>query len=1043
MKNVVLPWSARWHSSLVALIILAVPAMARAQQATISGRVTTAGTGQPVPYGQVYVVGTTVATTTNAEGQYVLPNVPVGAVEVRVLRVGYQEQKKPITVTAGQHATLDFEMQTVAVQLQDVVTTATGQQRRVELGNSIATLGNINTRVEETPITAATDLLVAKAPGVTILPGTTTGTAGIIHIRGTSSISLGNEPIWIVDGIRFNAGRSGFIQGTSGQQASFLNGLDPETIEDIEIVKGPSAATLYGTDAANGVIVVTTKKGRAGQTRWNFFAERGLVQDRNHYADTYAIWGHTPANPGTQVRCLLQTISAGSCVQDSVTKLNILDTPELTPLMTGNRQSYGMQVSGGSDALRFFVSGDYQSELGPIEMPQHDIDNFQSQGITVRDESIHPELLNGLNLRANLNAALSPKFDLTVNTGFVRTKQRMTFADNSFFSLQYQSMMSPGFTQPGLGVTQLGSRGEELHGNNGYTYGDVMQQTSDQEIQRMLGSISASWRPFSWMQNDATIGMDLLDRRDFTLCRFSECMNQGTIRQGRATSTHGNHRNTTAQVTSNVTWQARDWLNLKTTVGAQYTNVEEDETSASGQQLPPGAVTVGQAAVISNGSNLLPTADKTLGFYVQEQASLHDKLFITVAARTDQNSAFGTNFQNVIYPKASVSWVMSEESFFPELSWLDQFRLRGAYGASGVQPGATASFVTFEAPSVSVPASIGAISGTDTPGLTADDLGNPDLKPERSAEFEAGFEARVFSNRVNIDFTYYNKKTHDALINQAIAPSSSASATSVLRNLGSIQNSGVELLVNAQLIDRENLGVDVTVNGANNKNKVLSLGVDALGNPNPTNGTGAQRDSVGLPINGLFYRPYTYEDLNGDGYITKDEITVDPDFEYVGASIPATTGAVTLGFDLFKRKIRIQGMFDYKGGYKIFDGGRSFQCANNSACPGLSDPNASLEDQAAAIAATATPIKTTYGYVQDGSFWRFRDLSVTFRAPANIANLARAESASLSFGARNLHVWTKFRGTDPEENYGTGDTQSLFASPAPRTYFTLRLNLHY
>jgi TonB-linked SusC/RagA family outer membrane protein len=1036
------PRRIRWHSLLAALALIAAPVMASAQQATISGRVTTVGTGQPVAYGQVYVVGTNIATQTNSEGQYVISNVPAGAAEIRVLRVGFEEQKKPVTVAAGQHLTLDFQLKAVAVQLQEVVTTATGQQRKVELGNSIATLGNINTRVEETPITAATDLLVAKAPGVTVLQGTTTGTGGIIHIRGVNSISLNNDPIWIVDGIRFNAGNSGFIQGGNGQQASFLNGLDPEDIEDIEIVKGPSAATLYGTDAANGVIVVTTKKGRAGETRWNFFGEGGLVQDRNHYADTYAIWGHTPADPNTQVRCLLQTISTGDCIQDSVTTLNILATPGLTPFVTGHRQSYGVQVSGGSEAIRYFISGDYQSELGPIEMPQHDIDNFRSQGITVRDESIHPELLQGLNMRVNLNASLSPKFDIGINTGFVRTKQRMTFADNSFFSLQYQSMMSPGFTQPGLGITQLGSRGEELHGNNGYTYGDVMQQTSNEEIQRMLGSINASWRPFSWMQNDATIGMDLLDRRDFTLCRYHECMNQGTIRLGRASSDHQNNRNLTAQVTSNMSWQAKDWLNLKTTVGAQYTNLESDNTSSNGQQLPPGAVTVGQAAVVS-GSNRLPTADKTLGLYVQEQAALRDKLFLTVAVRTDQNSAFGTNFQRVFYPKASLSWILSEESFFPQISWLNQFRLRSAYGASGVQPGATSSFATFNAPTVNVPANVGDATGEDTPGLRADDLGNPDLKPERSAEFEGGFDARVIDNRVNVEFTYYNKKTHDALIRQVIAPSSSASASSVLRNLGSVENSGVELLVNARLIDAEDFGMDVTVNGSHNTNKVLSLGFDESGNPNPTNGTGSQRDSVGLPINGLFYQPYTYADANGDGYITADEVTVDPDFVYVGSSIPTTTGAVTLGFDLFKRLVRVQGMFDYKGGYKISDGGRSFQCRQSDACPGLSDPNASLEDQAAAVAATATDIKTTYGYVQDGAFWRFRDLSVTFRAPNSIASLAHARSASLSFGARNLHVWTKFRGTDPEENYSTGDTQSLFASPAPRTYFTLRLNLHY
>jgi len=1035
-------WNVCWRSPLAALLLTAVPALASAQHATISGHVTAVGSGQPVSDGRVFVVGTNLVTSTNSQGLYVLTGVPVGTVEVRVLRVGFEAQKKSVAVTAEQHATLDFALKTVAIQLQEIVTTATGEQRRVELGNSIATLDNVNKRVEETPITSATDLLVAKVPGVVILPGNTTGSAGIIHIRGAGSISLNNAPIWIVDGIRFNAGNSGFIQGTNGQQSSFLNGIDPETIADIEIVKGPSAATLYGTDAANGVIVVTTKKGRAGKAVWSSFAEGGLVQDRNHYADTYAIWGHTPANPNLQVRCLLLTISAGSCVQDSVTKLNILATPGLTPFTTGHRQSYGTQVSGGSDAVRYFFSGDFQSEVGPFKMPQHNIDDFRSQGITVREESINPELLQGTNLRANVNAALNPQLDLALNTGFVTTHQRMTFGDNSFFSPQYQSMMSPGFTQAGLGVSQIGSRGENLDGNNGYTYGDIFQQTTQEDIQRLLTSATANWRPLSWMQNNATVGMDLLNQRDFTLCRFQECMNQGTIRLGRVSSTNQNYRNTTAQITSNMPWQAKQWLNLKTTVGAQYTNVEQDNTSSNGQQLPPGAVTVGQAAVIS-GSNLLPTASKTLGVYIQEQASLRDRMFITVAARSDQNSAFGTNFQRVVYPKASLSWILTDESFFPKPRWLNEFRLRSAYGASGVQPGATASFATYGAPTVNIPAAVGGTSGTDTPGLLAAALGNPNLKPERSGEFEAGFESHMFGNRANLDFTYYNRTTHDALINAAIAPSSTASATSVLMNLGSIRNSGLEALLNMQLVQRDNFGWDMTLNGSRNVNKILSLGKNAAGKPNPTIGTGAQRDSVGLPINGFFYQTYTYADLNKDGYITPNEVTVNPKFSYLGPSIPATTGSVTLGFDLFKKKLRVQGMFDYKGGYKIYDGGRAFQCQQSVACPGRSDPNASLEDQAAAIAATSTPIKTTYGYLQDGAFWRFRELSATLPAPHTVAKLVRAQSASLSFGARNLHVWTKFRGTDPEENYGTGDTQSLFASPAPRTYFTLRLNLHY
>jgi TonB-linked SusC/RagA family outer membrane protein len=1042
--NLIRPcWQHRWRSSLAALLAIAMPVAANAQQqASLSGRVTEEA-GQPVAYAQVFLVGTNVVVQTNIAGQYVIPTIRPGTVEVRVLRVGFQEQKKSVAITAGQPATLDFTLHAVAVQLQEVVTTATGQQRRVELGSSIATLGNINQRVEETPVTSMADLLVAKAPGVMVLPGDMTGTAGIIHIRGANSISLNNDPIWIVDGVRFNAGSVGFINGNNGQASSFLNGLDPEDIANIEIVKGPSAATLYGTDAANGVIVVTTKHGRAGPAQWNWFAEGGLVQDRNRYPSSYAIWGHTPADPDTQVRCLLQTISSGACIQDSVTTLNILADPSLTPFGTGHRQAYGMQVSGGSEAIRYFVSGDFQNEVGPIKMPEHDIDTFRAAGIAVRPESIHPEALQSLNLRANVSAAITPKVDLTINTGFVRTKQRISETDNSFFSPQFQALMSPGFTEPGLGITQLGSRGEELHGNNGYTFGDIFQEDAHEEIQRLVGSVTANWRPFTWMQNDATLGLDLANRIDDDICRFEECPDQGLFRQGFASSTHANDRNISAKVASNMSWRAKEWLDLRTTVGADYTNVENDNTNIFGQFLPPGAITASQAAVLAGGGNALPTASKTLGLFVQEQGAINDRLFLTVGVRSDQNSAFGTNFQHVFYPKASVSWIVSDESFFPKLSWLNQLRLRSTYGASGVQPGATASFVTFSSPTVNIPPNIGAASGTDVAGLRTSALGNPDLKPERSAEFEGGFDARVLDSRMNVEFTYYRKQTHDALINQALAPSSSASAGSVLRNLGSIRNSGIEASVNATLIDTKSLGWDVTLVGSHNTNVIVSLGADAQGNPTPTIGTGTQRDSVGLPINGLFYQTYTFADKNGDGFITKDEVTVDPAFSYVGQSIAPDNASLTTGFDLFGRKLRIQGMFDYVGGYKLEDGGARFQCQNGDACGGLSNPNASLADQAAAIAAKVSSTKTRYGYLEDGSFVRFRELSATFRAPNRLTGMLHAQSASLSFGARNLHVWTKYTGSDPEANFSRGDSPSDFASPAPRTYFTLRLNLHY
>jgi TonB-linked SusC/RagA family outer membrane protein len=1018
-------------------------AVAQAQQASISGRVTGAGTAEPLGDVRVTVVGTSIVATTGADGRYTLRNVQAGAVDVRVLRVGFAEHKKSVRVTAGEAATLDFAMLPAVVQLQDVVTTATGEQRRVELGNAISTLGDVGQRVETTPITNMSDLLVGKAPGVNILPGNMTGSAGQIHIRGVNSLSLNNNPIWIVDGVRFNAGSVNVQVG--GTQTTLLNGLDPEEIEDIEIVKGPSAATLYGTDAANGVIVVTTKKGRAGNTRWTWFGEGGLVQDKNKYPTAYAEWGHNAA--GALTRCYNYTTNAG-CTVDSVTSLNVLATPGLTPLATGHRDQYGLQVSGGSEAVRYFVSGDLENELGPVKMPNHDIQTFQTAGIPVRDEWINPEALQRQSIRGNVSMALSPKFDLSFNAGFNKTNQRLPEVDNNFFSIYYQSMMSPGFIGAGLGgVTGVGTRGENLNGNNGYNYGDIMQVYTEEDIQRTLGSVDASWRPFAWMQNEGTVGMDLADRQDPSLCRFNECPDQGTLRQGSVSDQNSNNRNFSAKLVSNSTWQARAWANLKTSVGADYTNIESDNTAASGTNLPPGAQNVG-AAASRVGTNSLDLATKTLGLYVQEQAGLRDRLFLTAAVRTDQNSAFGTNFQRVFYPKLQASWLASDESFFPHFDWLNQFRLRTAYGASGVQPGATSSFQTIATTTVNV-------ANVDRPGLRASALGNPDLKPEKSAELEVGFDTRLFNSRANFEFTYYSKKTTDALIAQPIGPSAAASGgnnnvTTVLRNLGSVANSGIEITLNTSILELRNFGWDLTVTGSHNSNKILSLGVDAHGNPNPTIGTGGTRDSVGLPVNAYFYRPYTFSDLNKDGVITANEVTVGPNVEYRGYSLPRDLVSFQNGFDFFNRKLHISSLIDYKGGSSVFNSSLQFQCQQTPIpCFDASNPNAPLARQARVVAQNllnpnvAGALSTTGGFLENSQFWRLREVSGTIMLPAYLAARARARDMSLTFAARNLKIWTNYTGADPESNFSTGDVQNDFATTSPPRYYIVRLNLHY
>ncbi len=1027
-------------------------------QGTVTGRVTAEGTGQPLAGARVLAIGSSSEATTGDDGKYTLHNVRAGAVQIQALHVGYKAVKATVNVTNGGSATTDFTMSTAVVQLQEVVTTATGDQRRSELGNAISTLGDVGKSVENSEISDPAGLLTAKAPGVIVLPGSTLGGAPNVRVRGVSSISLSNAPIWYVDGVRYATSE---LNSGTDTPFSLLNSLNPEDIEDIEIVKGPSAATLYGTDAANGVIVVTTKRGRAGKARWTWSAEAGNVDDRTNYQDMYANWGHTLADPSSQVRCQLATMAPpgttptdpNQCISDSVTHYNLLEDPTRTFVHMGHRQMGGVQVSGGSDLVRYFVSGSVNNETGPIQMPGFEVNRFESENVAVRNEWFHPLAQTQSNFRANVSAAVSPKFDLTANAGWSKMDNRIEPESDLFISLYYVGMQNYGFKGPGLDKETTDVDGTPLNDYLQYAPGDIMQYTSEQDVQRFTGSFNASWRPLSWMQNEGTIGIDQSNVNFVSLCRVDECPPQdATARTGVVEDDHNGFRNLSAKVTSTSSWNARPWLNLKTTVGGDYTNSENDEVNTFGLTLPPGATTVASAAITS-ASETQPTATKTLGVYIQEQAGFRDRLFLTVAARSDQNSAFGTNFQHVVYPKVSASWLASDEGFFPKFSWLNQFRLRASYGASGVQPGRTAGLVQFRPATVAI-AEHGSTSSDDIPGLTASSPGNSNLKPERSSEFEGGFDTQVLNNRMHIEYTYYNKKTKDALINVPIAASAGASTTQLLENVGSTQNSGHEVQITTQIIDGRHFGWDVTLNGSHNTAIVSDLGIDAsTGLPRILGAGLTTENRAGDPINSQWYRPYTYNDDNGDGILQRSEVHVSPDLVNLGNGIPRDLFSVQSGFDLFSRRLRISTLFDYKGGYNTQDGANNFQCNSPPfTCRETQDPTAPLALQARAIAKTygtkvnGTTYKTGAGYFINGQFWKWREFSAALNLPDRVTSLMHAQNGSnIVFAARNLHLWTSFTGIDPEANAGLNgnETQFEFQTAAAPTYFTLRLNLKY
>jgi hypothetical protein len=298
------------------------------------------------------------------------------------------------------------------------------------------------------------------------------------------------------------------------------------------------------------------------------------------------------------------------------------------------------------------------------------------------------------------------------------------------------------------------------------------------------------------------------------------------------------------------------------------------------------------------------------------------------------------------------------------------------------------------------------------------------------------------------------------LINVNLSPSSAAAQLSPLLNIGSTQGWGHEVQMNAQLVDTRRFGWDVLLTGSHFSNKVVDLGIDpntGVGRIIRTGGSsstgGEVREQAGLPIFAQFYRPYTYNDDNGDGVLQIAEVHVDSAMKNFGYRVPRDIFSIQNGFDLFSRRLRVNMMFDYKGGASQLDGANNFQCNTGPfACRDTQDPTVTLDRQAAAIAKTygtnigSTNYKTAAGYFVNNQFWKFREFSAVLQIPDAVSRRLRAQSGStIVFGARNLATWTGWYGVDPEANSGLTQSESPFefqTAGAPR-YLTLRLNLKY
>ncbi len=554
-------------------------------------------------------------------------------------------------------------------------------------------------------------------------------------------------------------------------------------------------------------------------------------------------------------------------------------------------------------------------------------------------------------------------------------------------------------------------------------------RTFYQDTQRFTGSGTVTWDPMDWLSFRATGGLDYYNRQDVSF--FARDIGvPGTSNLGRKDTDFRNSWQYTLDGSTTASFDLTDGITSRSTVGVQYFENQFAGTNAWGIDIVNGASSIGVAAETFSGE--VHIFEKTAGLFVDQQFGINDRLFLTGAIRADDNSAFGQDFDLIYYPKAGLSWIASEESFFPQISFLDQLRIRAAWGRSGLQPGSDDAIRTLSANAITTP------DDQTGSGVSIGNIGNSLLEPEKSSEIEAGLDAEFFSGRAALELTYYDKRTDGALITVPLAPSLGASATRWV-NIGEVQNAGWEAAITGTFVETNTVSWEIGLSGSINNNELLSLGEG-------TEPIGTQTRFVpGFPLGGQWDRPIVgHNDADGNGIITPDELTIGDTIEYIGPGMPENQLSISSSLRL-PGGIRVTGLLDYRGDYIAYNNTERFRCRFR-VCQALIDPETPLAEQARAVASLLHPSQTVWGYMEPGDFWKLREVSARLDLPERFANSFRASRASVTITGRNLATWTDYSGMDPEINSnGSGDNFGIseFLTQPPVRFYTVRFNFSF
>ena len=955
---------------------------AQAQNKTVTGRITDNTTNEPIIGASVKVKNATGGVITDAQGIFKI-NAPNGAL-IEITSIGYAA----VEVQADFGKQMEVKMTSVNKSLTEVVVVGYGTAKRSDVTGSVSSLSK--DRLSQLPVGDVLQAMQGAVAGVNISTGTAVpGESPSVLVRGVNTINGQTAPLIVIDGLPFENGT--------------LSDISTTDVASVDVLKDVSATAIYGTRGANGVILITTKRGKTGKASINF----------NTYAG-YENFAHTfkPMGPDEYVQKYADWKKQADVTNDFIVP-NLYERQNYDAGITtdwlkaiqqqGFIQDHNLSVSGGNEDVKYYFSGDYFSQKGVIK-------GYQNKRASIRS-NIDAKITNYLNAGLNLN--------LVSNN-----------SDGGRASLRQASEVSPygRFKNPDGTYAIFPMEGEEAIQSPmlGLT------TTRNDRRQNVIANVYAELKPFAGFKYRINAGYT------YTPSLFQSYQGRlaGDIAGGTAAVVNSERKR---WIVENIVSYEKNWnkshLDLTGLYSAQENKLFSSSTSASGF--------INDALGFNNlqGANTISAESEAISTQMVSQMlrvnyNYDSKYLFTATARRDGYSAFGANTSKYgLFPSVALGWNISNENFMTNVSFVNNLKLRGSYGLSGNQSAVdpTSTISTFT--TISIPS-----NGRPTTGVIADIMGNRDLKWESTYGSNIGIDFALFNNRVSGTIETYNTRTKDLVLYRSLP--SATGYSQVVTNIGKVSNKGLEVSLKTQNIAGRDFKWETNLNFSTNSNKIVDLYGDKrddLGN----------RFFIGHPVNIVYDYKQTgvwkvsedpskqdpdakpgdlkFADLDGNGVISSDG----KDQMIIGQEVPKWTGGVTNTFHYknFHLNVFIQTVqgvtknndainFKDFGGRQNLPGGLSYWTEANQ-----SDVRPKL-----------TYVNyLNYGYPEDASYTRIKDVTLSYTMAKNLLDKLKLGGLTVYVSGRNLATFTKWHGWDPEVGYGTtGDTQGNY--PLVRTF---------